>query len=75
MFLNYSHISVIQYCVNLSQQLYNSKMAMLETYGNAQSYVYLIALSCRVMLCIANLQREREQIYYETTATAESKAL
>lgn len=51
------------------------KMAMLETYGNAQSYVYLMALSCRVMLCVANLQREREQIYYETTATAESKAL
>lgn len=49
-------------------------MPMLETYGSAQTHVYLLALSCNVMLCIANLQREREQTYYENIATAESEA-
>lgn len=73
-FLKYSHINDRQYCMNLSQQLHTSIMQMLEIYGSAQSHVYLVALSCKVMLCIASLQRESEQTYYESIATAESEA-
>lgn len=63
MFLNYSHISDIQYHMYLSQQLHTSIMPTLETYGSAQSHVYLVALSPKVALCIANLQRESEHTY------------